>query len=408
MTIYNKPVSALSSADLSDLLTEGAVENLQLEFKREAPGRDETLKKLSSFANTYGGYLIVGADASSSDGRLQGLPGVEIEPSYKQKLVQWCYDGASPPIIPFVSDSIPSPESNSKVCYVVYVPASSEAPHFLNGRKGAFVRTDEFSQRFEPRLATYAEIAHLANRRQAAVEKRNQLFQRSEDRFLVYAKSQYGGINTPSTAIGATLSFMVCPLHPSAPIIEQIDLWRVIRDTRVRWRQVDFPRRHDIISQHQSALILNAASRRSLFEISTYGHIHYAMVIEEPEGSFSGIHLSSFVGHLLLYTEHARSVYHTLGFQGILRFQLKLERIRGVPWIYYQSSSPQTGPASTLDNEFEIELDVDVRRVETERDTIVRDLLRTTMFGLNWSDAALEEFALTGNIARGYEFNMWT
>ena len=137
----------VTSVDLQELLTEGAVENVRLEFKREVPGKDETLKKLSSFANTFGGYLVIGAEDRNSDGRLTGLPGVDEVPGFKQRIVQWCYDAASPPIEPFVSQPLPAPGNENKMCYVIYIPESEEAPHFLNSRKGIYVRTDEFSQR---------------------------------------------------------------------------------------------------------------------------------------------------------------------------------------------------------------------------------------------------------------------
>ena len=55
MSIYDKSIADLATDDLQSLLDEGAVENVRLEFKLEAPAKDETLKKLSSFANTYGG-----------------------------------------------------------------------------------------------------------------------------------------------------------------------------------------------------------------------------------------------------------------------------------------------------------------------------------------------------------------
>ena len=86
--------------------------------------------------------MVVGAKAQSKDGRILGLPGVDAEAGYKQKVVQWCFDGASPPLIVEVSDPIPSPEVPGKVCYVVYVPESHLAPNFLNGRKGVWVRID--------------------------------------------------------------------------------------------------------------------------------------------------------------------------------------------------------------------------------------------------------------------------
>lgn len=58
MSIFTKPVSQLGTADLEELLHEGAVENARLEFKLEVPNKDETLKKLSSFANTFGGFMV--------------------------------------------------------------------------------------------------------------------------------------------------------------------------------------------------------------------------------------------------------------------------------------------------------------------------------------------------------------
>ncbi len=176
MSIYDKPVSRIGTLDLQELLIEKAVENIRLEFKRDVPAKDETLKKLSSLANTYGGYLIIGAAADSSSGRLSSLPGVEEVQGFKQRIVQWCYDSIAPPIQPFVSDPIVAPNYPLKFCSVIFVEESGNAPHFINSRRGIYIRTDEFSQRFEPQLATFEEIQHLSNRRQRAVEHRDELF----------------------------------------------------------------------------------------------------------------------------------------------------------------------------------------------------------------------------------------
>ena len=70
-------------------------ENVRLEFKAEAPSKDEILKKISSFANTFGGYVIIGASARSVDGRVESLRGIDPKPGYKQTIVQWCSDGAT-------------------------------------------------------------------------------------------------------------------------------------------------------------------------------------------------------------------------------------------------------------------------------------------------------------------------
>src|SRR5438105_1339487 len=132
MSIYTKAIDNVISEDLRELLDEQAIENVRLEFKGEIPKKDETLKKLSSFANTFGGYVIIGAKANSKDGLLTGLPGVDVERGYKQRIADWCYKHVSPPIEVFVSNPIATPSDASKVCYVIYIPESEETPHFLN------------------------------------------------------------------------------------------------------------------------------------------------------------------------------------------------------------------------------------------------------------------------------------
>lgn len=96
MSIFGKSPSLVNADDLQELLTEKAVENVRMEFKSEIPDKDETLKKLSSFANTFGGYLVLGARANR-DGRLVDLCGVEPKSNYKQTIMQWCFEGADPP-----------------------------------------------------------------------------------------------------------------------------------------------------------------------------------------------------------------------------------------------------------------------------------------------------------------------
>jgi predicted HTH transcriptional regulator len=150
MSIFAKPMSEVGTVDLQELVAESAVENVRLEFKLLAPNKEDTLKKLSSFANTFGGFMVIGAKANSADSRIEDMPGVDEQPGYKQRIVQWCFDGTSPPLIVEVSDAIPAPSGNGKVCYVIYTAESEVAPHFVNGRKGVWVRADDLSQRYEP------------------------------------------------------------------------------------------------------------------------------------------------------------------------------------------------------------------------------------------------------------------
>ena len=57
-----------------------------------------------------------------------------------ERLLSWCFDSVYPPITVDVSDAIPVPSMNARFCYVISVPESDSAPHFLNGRKTVWFR----------------------------------------------------------------------------------------------------------------------------------------------------------------------------------------------------------------------------------------------------------------------------
>lgn len=409
MSVFDRTVDKLETSDMELLLADSAVENVRLEFKREIPSKNEVLKKLSSFANTYGGYLIVGLEADSSDGRLVALPGVEPSSNLKQQLVQWCYDGVWPPLEIFVSDPLPSAQDSSRCFYVVYVPESLEAPHFLNGRRGAYVRTDEFSQRFEARLATYDEIEHLRNRRKLLVNRRNSLLARAHERFATLVDREYESTPATTGEIGATLYLSLCPLFPAHRLIDHPGLLDVVSATKINWRQSSFPGSGDPFTQHESVLVQNPAYRFGLMDTSVWGSLFYASEMEELlSNKMQGIHLYGLLGYVLVFLEHARVLYGKLGYHGPLRITMGFHRIQGSAFLYDGGGgSLVQGPSSPLDDVFTLDTDVSTERLSDERDSVARGLITSIFFALNWPDMARDEPAVKKLIQKGYSYNSW-
>ncbi len=414
MSIFGKGIDALGTQDLAELLASAAVENVRLEFKREAPARDETLKKVSSLANTLGGFIVVGADAPSSDGKLQTLPGIDVQAGYKQQIVQWCYEGIWPPVEPLVSPPIPSPSDSSKVCYVIEVPASLEAPHYLNGRKGSYVRTNEFSQRFEPRLAKYEEIEHLRARREAVVQRREGLARRADERFAQYTELFHAASPASDGKPGAMVRFSVLPSFPAQAVMEGAQLFNLIQSTSVQWRQVGFPRSDRTVTQRDSVLQFNPGVFFSLLEASTYGCLFYSREIEEARETEPGqppphlIHLASFMGHLLVWMEHARRVIRGSPVRGPLLVRLRLSGIRGLDFIEYsQSNRPISRAVSVLDDEVLVEIQASAEELIGARDSIAKTLCSQLFFSVNWPDATYDEAGLERLLQLGYSYNYW-
>jgi Putative DNA-binding domain len=412
MSIFSKPVTAVDFTDLNELLDERAVENLRLEFKREIPTKDETLKKLTSFANTMGGLVVIGADAGSGDGRIVGLPGVDPKSGYKQTVVQWCFDGASPPLEVDVSDAIVLPSASGRVCYVLGVRESELAPDFLNGRKGVYVRTNEFSARYDAQLAHENELRHLAQRREIVRERRLALVRWSRERFDTFVNQKYGELGKRSGGIGARFDLSIGPRFPAQPLCEHYRLLSILPAKRISWRQVGFPRSTGggFISQHESILSLRPGSHFSMLEANTWGVLFYASEIElEPPQQakvMQGIHSYHFVGQLLVFLEHARVVLGELGYVGPLTVEMRLEAIRGVPWITFEDRMAFTGPASQLDDVVTFSVDATADDLANRRDALAMNILRYVFYASNLTDA-VSVSSLEAYVRNGYDYNMW-
>ena len=402
-------MTQLTAADVQELLAETAIENVRLEFKSQAPNKDETLKKLSSFGNTFGGFLVVGAKANSADGRIESLPGVDAQPGYKQRLVQWCFEGTSPPLNIEVSDEISVPGANGKVCYVVHVPESDVAPHFLNGGKGIWVRTDEYSSRFEAQLADESHLRQLFDRRKYVLDRRSKLLERARERFDTYSArpQEYPlGVVTKSSR----LEFSVVPRFPARPICQQDSLNSIIVGNTLQWRGISFPRiGQGIVSQYESAIVLRPARLLSILEVNVWGLLFYGARIDGDHGGHQGIHLYEFVGTVLLSIRYAAMSLKALGYSGPILIQIALTSIRGIKWLYADQGMlvgmPSSKDGSELDDEVAFEITSTTAALENP-DRIAADVLRTVFFAVNWPDL-VEEQNLTVQIRNGYSFNNW-
>jgi len=412
VSIYTKPISQLTAADLQELVQENAVENARLEFKLLVPNKDETLKKLTSFANTYGGLLVIGAKANSADGRIQELPGVDPENGYKQKIVQWCFDAVSPPMTAEVSDPITVP--SGKVCYVISVSESDLTPHYINNRKGVWVRTDEFSARFEVELANDNEVQHLQSRRKFVLDRRDRLIERARKRFATYVKRKHTDLSGQLTKTDPILEMFVVPRFPTRAVCAQESLSEVVRQNPKNWRQTIFPdfTRNQFTFQNESVLVLDSAvGRTSFLEVNMWGLIFYGFELETDHGGrvqqAVGIHPYELGGCVLLSLEHAATMFRVMGYSGPVLISTSLESIVGVPVLqqYYGTLMPALG--SALDDDVTFSLDTTSEALAQKRDAVAMELFRRIFFSLGWPGIVGSQQSLESLTRMAYDFNVW-
>lgn len=87
MALSEKSLDQLAATDLDDLIASGVQEGPRIEYKEATYGgsdadKREFLKDISSFANTFGGHLVIGisevAGVASAIAPLAGDPDAEI------------------------------------------------------------------------------------------------------------------------------------------------------------------------------------------------------------------------------------------------------------------------------------------------------------------------------------------
>lgn len=139
------PLERVFEADLQRLIIDGVRESRDLDFKRDAVGDDrdakrEFLRDVTSFANTAGGYLIVGmAEAAGVADTLIGLTARPPDDE-KLRLENLIRDGVEPRLVGVRIREVIL--SGGGYALVVKVPASWNPPHRV-----AFGGTNRFYAR---------------------------------------------------------------------------------------------------------------------------------------------------------------------------------------------------------------------------------------------------------------------
>jgi hypothetical protein len=312
-----------------------------------------------------------------------------------------------PPLTVEVSNPIDSPVGNGKVCYVIYVSGGDLAPHFLNGRLGVWVRIDEFSARFDERLANENELRHLRDRIRLIEQRRSDVINRARKRFETYLSQKYTYNTGTRKPLGSRLEVCLIPRFPSRQLCLQEDLAGLVQNSWTDWRQFKFPDQGaEILSRQESAIVLSSTKRLSVFEVNIWGMLFYVTKIQEDHNRTEGIQLFQFVGYLLLFLRDAGELLNALGYSRPVNLEIALDSLLHTSWPI-----PQEGgwfiqrPGSPLDDEVRFSVTKTSEELRSQPDSVVRELVRYVLFSANWSGLVDSDEKLTNLILAGHRFN---
>src|SRR5208283_703610 len=225
MSLYTKAINDIAIEDVISFCTQSNEEGIRLEYKKDFSSRDanrQIAKEIASFANTYGGILLIGIEEIDRKPMLP-VVGIPNQEGLDEKVNSIALKAINPPVFPEIKICTVN-EDSQNVVIVVRVHESNETPHRIEQDTKVYIRV---ASQNEPVLAPFEEIEWLINRREKAVANRKRLLKRAQIRF----SNKYQQPKNPDTKVLTTLQppeeyvlpptreISVIPLYPDRHLL---------------------------------------------------------------------------------------------------------------------------------------------------------------------------------------------
>jgi predicted HTH transcriptional regulator len=125
---FEKSLKDVTRDDLNKLIENNFCESLFIEYKSEMPDARKIAKAIAGFANSYGGYLIIGADKNCGKEEIpDSFPGASnMSSDPKEKIRNICKTHISP--MPLYQSHYIT-VNDAKGILIIHIPESSNCPH---------------------------------------------------------------------------------------------------------------------------------------------------------------------------------------------------------------------------------------------------------------------------------------
>jgi len=227
--MFSIPIDALTFQDVSNFCQTHAREGLVLDYKVDFPKHLE--KTIASFANTYGGHILIGVDETSTGEPVLPIVGVTLQPGLRERVVATALQAITPPIYPevrVVEFKSPGAANNDRAVIVVRVHESEDGAHAVDGGTSVYLRVDNISNHFT-RKATIEEVGWLINKRQKSLALKQQLIQAATRRAGNYIVRFRSALRLSTQDPTGTFVLWTVPKFPRAELVSPQQLLQFSR-----------------------------------------------------------------------------------------------------------------------------------------------------------------------------------
>ena len=332
--MFTKPIDEITFEDVESFCQQWA-EGVRVEYKSDIEEVKDTIPKIvSSFANTYGGILLIGVEADQKNNTVSSIPGIPQRNGIEEQFQQSALTGIYPGVIPEIA-VVPVPNTGN-VVVVVRVDESIQVPHAIKEVTQVYIRVGSITQPYEYKLAEMDRIAYMFKRREDSQVVARQILNRIEERIsnVEPAYKTIGNTLHPFSVF-PTFTVIARPVFPYRPLTTISNIYESHRGPL--WP----PRR--VIGGHF------CYNEEEYWELNEYGIVYHRVVlfIQAEDGIDYGI----FLWHINELIKRANALYVDCGYQGNIEVTTHLRNIFGRKLIDTESYSYGQKITENLDAE---------------------------------------------------------
>src|ERR1043166_2935406 len=135
---FTAPLASLEFADVVAFCEQGLPESINLDYKLQITAAEKLAKTASSFANTFGGLIVIGVDEDSASKPKLPFDGLQFEPKLEERIWSILMEHVYPPV--FREVHVCSPVTDHTFV-LIRVAQSITTPHAIRHNTAVYLRT---------------------------------------------------------------------------------------------------------------------------------------------------------------------------------------------------------------------------------------------------------------------------
>ena len=397
--MFSIPIDVLTFEDVNNFCQARVREGLVLDYKLDFP--QHLGKTIASFANTYGGHILIGVDETATGEPVLPIAGVPLQSGLRERVVAIALDAINPPIYPEVrvlEFSSPGATTKDRAVIMVRVHESQDGAHAVDQGTSVYLRVDNISKHFT-RKATIDEIGWLTNKRQKSIAFKEQLVETARARTCSHVETWRVSRRLPWEEPRRNFVLWTAPKFPRSELVSPQKLFDFSR--RADWGQqvadIDFP--YGNASPIADGIRHPAAHGHNYWytEVNRYGLVYsrIGFTLLNPEGAISFQILAQL---LVAGLKFSINLYENhLGYFGLVDFHYSVEPTRNCFPLFWEGNANED--KRCLDDTVSAKFTDTVRNVHDSLIDRARESYRQVLwaFGMNLnSESVTSHFRLFG------------